>query len=90
MEPLKIEVGGVYRTRDKRIMLILWDSGHRVYPYSGISLFAKRPNVALSEWTKGGQYNTSIDEHPYDLVEYLGNITDLPAVKALTSTPDAK
>lgn len=76
----------MYRTRGKEIVLISTESDYEGLPYIGIEL----GDDTTSYYTSSGYYHGPSNPCSLDLVEHLGNITDLPAVKALTSTPDAK
>jgi hypothetical protein len=87
MEPIKIKVGGVYRTRYKSIVVICdEDEDARDYPFVGMEIGCRDPLW----YDRHGYYDCPEAPENLDLVEYLGNITDQHAVKALTSTPDAK
>jgi hypothetical protein len=101
MTPIKLEVGGVYRTLDNAIAIIttvptegdLEKKDYREKPTRGLLYrFISGRGLVRINLMQGWSFAGTIGrgKNDYDLVEHLGNITDLPAVKALTSTPESK
>lgn len=62
-EPLRIEVGGLYRTRGGAKAMVTLRDSHQLYPFDGAIV-----GHGESSWTATGCFESNCDEHKHDLV----------------------